>query len=771
MPHLYNDAKPGYYDLCYQLHLEKFPLDQEIIAELRNRNYFGDKSDYYRPGWGVTVGQKNKYIRPKLQFKNDQEKAADDKTIIVDSSKTDTEDRDLVDRFVNYADEQAFEQLKVRGFVKYKSNVQVSDWKIPYEELMDHRMEFVNWINSINSGFQNKINYWRFDNYKLQAEEWLADPTSIHDFENSDDKVDYVRQEMERSRQNSYYYLDKYWKYKSAETESGFLPFISSEAHKVVAFLIDSGYDCFFAKSRQVAFTTEIFGIGLKETSLNKSYFISMATADEKKAIGTFNEKAIEPYNALTKYVRPVATSKTQLSRRFHADRYKEEAGGSTFQISTASPTLTNSGTPKKFFVDEAGLIDCLAKMIDNWFPTAEVYNHEKKILEKINQIIVWGTSDSVDFPDFEEVFTNLLDQWEKKNWYRLIIPVFFNWAARLGMTREKYDALRKRAFDHIGADREDRIREFKQAYPDTIDDMFVGSPDTIIPMEQIKGHVKRIDNADANHQCRYGYFVPVYAPGSATKKPISAIFEECDRFSPRVSVVIYRKPEEGWKYRYFKGTDPIAHATGLSNFATAIWDNQDRTIAAAMYGRAGGHKFWYEQSLCLHLYYDRTMPDLIEHTGGQNYIDYLKDFGYHNLILPKLALPRWLQTGSANPDGIDNKANTNVYIMQEVGRMLDLYADNIWIKELFHELRTFTRKKRKDGRLTDDIFKVSKPEVFKDDLVFGSVYAKICAGVHDHKAPIKTTPDDSTTRKLKYEVYMDENYRMRSRETYNLAA
>ena len=91
---------------------------------------------------------------------------------------------------------------KVRG-------IKTSDWYPSHPEFQ-YPKEFVNWVDSINSGWQNKIKYKAFDLYCEQAREWLEDNTIITDLQTEEDQWHWLAIEIQKCKDNTLYFCNKY---------------------------------------------------------------------------------------------------------------------------------------------------------------------------------------------------------------------------------------------------------------------------------------------------------------------------------------------------------------------------------------------------------------------------------------------------------------------------------------------------------------------------------------------------------------------------------
>ncbi len=79
--------------------------------------------------------------------------------------------------------------------------------------------------------------------------------------------------------------------------------------------------------------------------------------------------------------------------------------------------------------------------MIKEARPTMFMSNDDTNKLEFKRQIIIWRTGGEMDKGGkaYEIEFRNALAHWEKGNFEHGIIPLFFDWTTRPGITKEFY--------------------------------------------------------------------------------------------------------------------------------------------------------------------------------------------------------------------------------------------------------------------------------------------------------------------------------------------
>ena len=183
-----------------------------------------------------------------------------------------------------------------------KGHIPTEAWKPSHDEF-EYPKSFIDWIDSINSGWQNKKEFKPFSLYCDQAEEWLKDKSTIMDFDNEEDQYDWLVEEIQRCKDNTLYFCNKYGFIKEDKSEGGMLKYSAWDAQKVLLFLFDCGYSFMIGKARQIGFTTTMCLAGMKRVNLNKSYFIKFVTHSESKGIEIFRDKVKWTYTKIPDHI------------------------------------------------------------------------------------------------------------------------------------------------------------------------------------------------------------------------------------------------------------------------------------------------------------------------------------------------------------------------------------------------------------------------------------------------------------------------------------
>ena len=193
-------------------------------------------------------------------------------------------------------DNETYDNLANSSLFKYNGGKEITSDQWKPKDILDHSPEFIAWINSINRGFQTMIPYKPFAMYCQQAQDWLNDDVSYYTLTDQFERRDYVFREMERCRENTLYFMDKYLMLKEGDMSSGNMKYLSKPVHKVLCFLIDAGYSLMVGKPRQIAATSTIGGIALCKALTRRNFFLKMVAQDKDKVTEIFDDKIKYPF-------------------------------------------------------------------------------------------------------------------------------------------------------------------------------------------------------------------------------------------------------------------------------------------------------------------------------------------------------------------------------------------------------------------------------------------------------------------------------------------
>lgn len=406
--------------------------------------------------------------------------------------------------------------------------------------------------------------------------------------------------------------------------------------------------------------------------------------------------------------------------------------------------------------IDEVGMIGNLTGMINEVLPTLYTLDHDTGRQKLVRQLIGWGTGGDMGKGGdaFETEFRSALDMWDKRNYSSGMIPVFFNFYARPGVSEEYYENQKSHYYSKwVQSGQIKHKVQFHQHNPITIEDMFLRNAETIIPLEDINNHMKRIYTLPVHQRPRYGYFEPMYdtnvkLSGYVPFRIKGAVFVPTTGLTDdRTTTIVYKDPEKNWLHRYYKGTDPIFAKSGHSKFSSAIWDAKECTVPACLNHRTHDYRYDYLQSILLGYYYGLPQ-ELPEFNVGGEYINMVDELGLYNTLIPQSMLPEYLQMNSAEPIGIGKKAGTSRYITNKLLELVEMHSRKICIDEFFIQLKTFVRKTTPSGV---EVFKVDDTKYHFDDVVDSITYAYIASLCFSHLAPVNASDSAAKTTQMRY--------------------
>jgi len=672
-------------------------------------------------------------------------------------------------------DHEAYDKFAQSAVFKYQGgkDISIDDW-LPKDKI-HHTKEFTSWVDSLLDGFQTMIAYKPFQMYCQQSDDWLAENGTETDYSDISDKKDYCFEELRRCKENTLYFMDKYLYLKEGDMSSGNMKYLSKPVHKVICFMADCGYSVMVGKGRQIAATSTYGGIALKKIVFTKNFYLKFITLDKEKGIEIFDDKIKYPLAQLPSWMRPgVLNDRDNLLRLGRKSTKKGGSKGINSKLMVVAPSKSaiNGGSPQLSMVDEAGYIGILGGMMKEARPTFFWQNPDTLKMEHKRQIIIWGTGGEMDKGGhaYEEEFITCLDKWRKREFTNGIVPMFFDWTCRPGITQEFYDNELK-AYSVEGPERESKMVQFRQHYPSVLEDMFLTSNKTLVGIDWINKNLEKIRKLSAKARPITGYFEPVFdysKPSDENSdvpfKIIGANFIPTDDGDPRASASIFLHPSKNWINRYYAGTDPIMSDNGYSNMSTAIFDSHLKTISAVVDYRDSNHKYTFLQCMLLKIYYDinRTgdnkvgVKELVESNVGTAYVDYQEMKGMFNSLVYKTELPHMI-SGGGHEIGIDNKGNRNKFIINKLFELLISHGDNFYLPVIFEQLRTFTCTITKAGNET---WGVAEKRKHHDDVLFAIVFAYICSLCYEHLEPKELT-SESQKYKKDYKLTRDSNGRL----------
>lgn len=760
-------VKENHLDFLYDLHVQGIILKTDDLILLKQHGYIQEEKI------------KNEDIPDFSDKIKDQGFKASPKQLEADKN-VDIVFDDVPEQLI-ITDEELEERRKKGNYIfeGRQSPITKIDW-LP-KDTIEHEEDFISWIDSINSlGFQNKINYRKFNLYIQQAYTWLAEKKSYLDFYNEDDREDFIQEELRRCKENGVYFLNKYVYYQEGDSSSGKFKFICSPAHEVMSYLNDCGYSIGVIKGRQIAATTTFMALDVRDMIFKKNHFMKFITEDQEKAEEIFEDKLKYAFSELPYWMKPEVRNERDNYFKLGSKESKGDKGGVNSRIRVVPPkrTAIAGGAPQKVKIDEAGNIAMLSQMINNARPTMFMYDPISKKLKMKRQLIFWGTGGEMEKGGMalQVEWMSLLNQWKERNFKAGVIPIFFNWWCRPGATQELYDAEKSVAYSKEGPELKKSIIEFHQSWPNSITDVFMTSEKTLVGTDYIDAQLDKIKDANVKSKFKLfqrGYFEPIYDEqhpmddaSDVPFKVTGANFIPTEDNDPRASVIIFFHPKRGWINRYFQGTDPIASDTGLSNMSGAIWDKHLKTISALVDFRTKDYRYTFLQTMLLGLYYDHSdiktgVKELLESNIGQSYSQYKTSKGYEGSMVLNYELPSYLQNKTTINEGIgiDNKGMRNEVIVNRLHEMIQSFGENIFIPTFWEQLKTFVCEVSATGK---NMWGPANRKFFKDDTLFSSVYSYICGELcYPELVPTNIEEDYKKVDIIKYELVYDANYNL----------
>jgi len=637
--------------------------------------------------------------------------------------------------------EESMDPFRKMNKVFFSGDIKKSDW-MP-ESVISHEKDFIDWINSITYGFfPNRIDYTKYNIYKLQAYRWLKDDDNITTYHTDDAKREFMMREYSRNEENSLYFVNKYGELKEGDISSGYVKYTAREHHAIICYLFDCGYNVIGGKGRQIGFTSIMGLLAVKKLIFQSNYYVKFVTEDKETGMEIFNDKIKYPYGALPRWMRPKVKSDSG-TRFWLSDKAKKGEKG------YPNSAMLNEGRPTMFWNNpKTGKFELKRNL---WF---------------------WGTGGRMEKGggEYEKEWWRIIGLWESNSSASGIVPLFFSWHCRFDASeyekeRAWYYGARAQKED---IDLETSKTQFHQHYPSNFKDMFLKTSSTLVSREIIDGGMDRCRKLPANMQPVYGYFEPIYDESQPMPPESDIPFRVtgakfivvADEDIKKASTIIFQRPEAGWKNRYWKGTDPIATETGHSKFSSSIWDDYYKTFSAIMFYRVQhDHKYTFLQSLLLGLYYDTSpgkvigIKELVEANIGTNYIDYVEVKGFFSSLVFNSQLPTKV-SGGTRLVGIDNKGTRADAIIDYMTEVIRAYHDRFYISIIFDQLSTFVQKKTASGK---EVWGPMNKTMHYDDVLYSMVYAYICRLAHSHLSPMREVLS-STRFTTKYKLVRNKN-------------
>jgi hypothetical protein len=634
--------------------------------------------------------------------------------------------------------------------------IEKEDW-IPHNgSVLEPEPEFVTWIDSAIRGYSHAVKYEKFERYKQQAADWLAENKTSSDCANREELIDFVIDERNKFAENSLYFVNKYLNIKQKTDDGSVLKFTAWDCQAFIAYLIDCGFSIGVGKLRQVGGSTLIGGIALCKMVAFPNIFIKFIAENGTKAEEIFRDKIKWAFYELPDYLRPTVANDREEILRFAPKKAKGK-GRRTDSILTVEPpylTAINGGTPDMVLVDEIGQIKILGDMTGEGRPTLFRVDEKTGKLVMTRQVIMWGTGGEMDRGGsaMRTEYNVWVDDWKQRNFRGAIVPIFLDAFSKPSVDKNFYE-LEKAAYYKKG-----QKVQFHQHYPITPEDMFLTSHKTIVPIDVINDNVQIIIDRGAEAQGRWGFFDPIY--DYSIKLPeysdvphpvIGAKFIEVeDEAHDHAWVQIIHEPDNAWDWRYYQGTDPVNATSGSSLMASSIWDEKIKGLAAMMNFRISNYKVCYKQTVLLNLFYGKP-PHLIEANRGTNLIDYVYEKGLYDTLITNAMLPDYLQVASQNLMGIHLSTAVKPRFIHVLITMIDTYGPNLGTMMFWTQLKTFVEKTTDAGNVK---WQPQNLKIYNDDVIDAAGLSYTARTCYMDKVPVRRNAlsvSKKITRKLVY--------------------
>lgn len=645
------------------------------------------------------------------------------------------------------------------------ATIKTHQWK-PIHDTFDYPPEFVDWIDSINSDFRGRKTYEPYELYCQQADQWLKNAGSITKYKEIEDQAAYINREQKRCRQNTLYANERrlYLKEGTEMQKDGRIKFKAWEAQKIVLFILDCGYNAIMGKARQIGLTSVLGGAAVNKINVSPSFFVKFVTHSKEKGEEIFEDKIKYAFTQYEPWFKQDVHNDSLRLLGLKSKTVKGEAKGANSKIQVSAPAVNaiSGGSPDLVYIDEIGEIPMFTKIMKNGRPTLYAYNPETSRQEMRRQILAWGTGGLMDGAGavFESEFKAAIKAWAERNFNYGMIPIFFNAYARAGITDKILEQEKKNYYSVTGPEAEESKIMYHQHYPITIDDMFLRTSRTILPMAEINKHIARIFKRmnESKNPPQFGYFEPVFDqtnPLNAGDTPYgikrATFIPTTGMEDPRTTAVILEHPKKGWKHRYYQGTDPLNSETGHSNMASSIRDGLENKPVCVVNCRHERIQDSFMQCILAGMYYS-VDKELIENNIGDWYFNYCKEKGLRRAVANK-ALHPTLRTASEKAKwwGISNKANTAGRITNKTIEMLDLYANKNDVLWFWLQTKTFVEKTLAgQQQIRQTRYQASDTRYDYDDVIYSETLSYICTDTFMKHEPVDEGIDAKGERKKK---------------------
>lgn len=631
------------------------------------------------------------------------------------------------------------------------------DWMPEEPDVIDDA--FWKFVNSTHRRLCDIAPYEPFYIYMLQEQRWAKDGTRYASIRDQYERDVFAANERNKITANTLYFANKYAKIKEPDEPY----YVANLAHALLLFLFDTERLVYLGKPRQMAFTTTMGICACKELICHQSSTQVIIAHDKESGQTILEDKIKFVYGHLEDWMKLEPLNDPdgafRLSHDPDATKGTKKAKSSSITARTPAITAINSRSPKRIWIDEAPFIPIFDKMMREGRTT--LFGMDMKVGRMRWKRSLWagGTGGATDIGKgiFEREFKGLISKWQRKDFSEGIVPIFLDWTARPGITpafylseRAAYAAGSKDGQTHMSM--QERMIQFRNHFPSSVDDMFNASKATLVPWSLIIKQIERIGRWQSKGtHVQYGKFEPIYGNEPMPKgskhpfKITGARWVPSSDHDLMAPVVMWSHPDKKYRWRYYQGTDPIQHDSGRSKMSSAIMDALHNTIACIVNHRSDDPDESYEQVALMGMYYadngERFCPELVESNLMAGYVSYKIGpwLDAERSLVRKLELPDFLrvkdQSGTVNAIGVDNKAQRKAAI---IGLLKEFLLENygrIFIPDIWEQLRHFVATPTRG--ITGTLWGSEDTEKYNDDIVMATAFSYICRLSYGNREPM----------------------------------
>jgi hypothetical protein len=643
-------------------------------------------------------------------------------------------------------------------------DIKVKDWMCEESDKFDP--DFVDFISSTHQRFCEMKPYEPFYLYLRQKMRWMDENHRWADFTDVYERETFTRKEYSRIKAHTLYFGDKYCRIKDIDEPR----FVATLSHAFQYFLLDQGRSLITGKARQIGDTTGKGIYSLKVCITRRSSSQVFIAHDKESGETILEDKIKFVYGHLEPWLQLPALNDADGAFRITFDQTGQKGVKKTMSssVGTRTPAVNaiNSRSPDIILIDEAGGIPMYDRMVFEGRPALVGMDHKTGRIRMKRQLIAWSTGGLPSGKGvYEREFKGSLTKWREGNHDDFMVPIFLDWTCRPGVTvqnylneQSAYAAGNKEGHTHMSL--QERMVQFRQHWPSSVDDMFNASKATIIPWGAIIEQEDRINKWQSKGAFAVnGKFVPVYGTeempeGSALhRKVIGANWvpsADNDYMSP---CTMWQGPDRNWIDRYYQGTDPITLDAGMSCMGSAIYDAEFGTISCIVNHRTDDPNDAFLQTALMGMHYAQKgslfVPELVERNISKGYQGFKYgpwlDFQKRSLVRA-MQLPDHLRgaLNGANPIGLMNSGNTKGTIIGLLKDMLEAHRTKIFIRPIIEQLRHFVATPTKG--IMGATWATEDKTKYQDDLVDAMAFAYICRLCFSNKMPMKI--DDFEAKK-----------------------